>query len=126
MQFVVDESAGVAVVEYLRDAGHDVLAVAEIMPQADDRDILALAAREKRILVTNDKDFGELVFRSGQAQHGIVLLRLRDESPACRVRVIRNVMEHHADRLAGHFTVATESGVRIRAVLYLFSTFTDL
>jgi len=55
MQFVVDESAGVAVVEYLRDAGHDVLAVAEIMPQADDRDILALAAREKRILVTNER-----------------------------------------------------------------------
>jgi len=67
MQFVVDESAGVAGVEYLRGAGHDVLAIAEIMPQADERDILTLAS-EKRILVTNDKDFGELVFRSGLAR----------------------------------------------------------
>ncbi len=125
MQFVVDESAGMAVVEYLRGAGHDVLAIAEIMPQADDRDILTLAASEKRILVTNDKDFGELVFRSDQAQHGVVLLRLHDESSTNRVRVMESIMERHADRLAGHFTVATESGVRIRPVLYVLSTSPD-
>jgi predicted nuclease of predicted toxin-antitoxin system len=63
MQFVVDESTGSAVVDYLRSLGHDVLAVAEAMPQADDSDILDQAAIEERILITNDKDFGELVFR---------------------------------------------------------------
>jgi len=114
MQFIVDESTGAAVVEYLRSVGHDVLAVAENMPQADDRDILVRAASEGRILVTNDKDFGELVFRNGRGHRGVVLLRLHNESSANRVRVMKAVIEQYADRLAGRFTVATEAGVRIR------------
>lgn len=114
MDFIVDESSGIAVVEYLRSVGHDVLAVADTMPQANDPDILVRAVSEGRILVTNDKDFGDLVFRSGQAHHGVVLLRLHDESSTNRVRVVKSILELHAHRLAGHFTVATEAGVRIR------------
>lgn len=114
MDFIVDESSGTAVVAYLRSVGHNVLAVAETMPQANDSDILVRAASEGRILVTNDKDFGDLVFRSGQAHQGVVLLRLHDESPATRVRVVKSLLQQHAHRLAGHFTVATEAGVRIR------------
>jgi predicted nuclease of predicted toxin-antitoxin system len=114
VEFIVDESAGRAVVEYLRTAGHNVLSVAEAMPQADDQDILSRATYEERILITNDKDFGELVFRSGQAHHGVVLLRLHDESPTNRVRVVKGLLVQYADRLAGHFTVATEASVRIR------------
>lgn len=114
MRFVVDESAGVAVVEYLRAVGHDVLAIADVMPQADDQAILARAAEEGRILVTNDKDFGELVFRSGYGHRGVVLLRLHDESAANRVRVMQAILNQYLDRLPGHFTVATEGRVRIR------------
>lgn len=115
MQFIVDESTGAAVLEYLRSVGHDVLAVAETMPQAEDQDILARAVTERRILVTNDKDFGELVFRSGQPHYGVLLLRLHDESRTNRVRVVKAVLEQYADRLAGRFAVATEGGVRIRS-----------
>ena len=56
MHFIVDESTGTRVVAYLRSLGHDALAVAEIMPQVDDLDILARAVSEGRILITNDKD----------------------------------------------------------------------
>jgi predicted nuclease of predicted toxin-antitoxin system len=94
--------------------GHDVLAVAESIPQASDSVILARAASEGRVVVTNDKDFGELAFRSGQAHAGIVLLRLRDESASNRVRVVTNVLERWAHRLPGSFTVATDGTVRIR------------
>ena len=114
MHFIVDESTGTGVVAYLRSVGHDALAVAEIMPQANDPDILARAVSEERILVTNDKDFGEIVFRGGQAHHDVVLLRLHNESPANRVRVIKCVLEQYADRLVRNFTVATEGGIRIR------------
>jgi len=76
MRFIVDESAGVFVASYLRGEGHDVLAVAEIMSQAADEDVLSKAMGEGRILVTNDKDFGELVFRGRRKHSGIVLLRL--------------------------------------------------
>lgn len=114
MRFIVDESAGASVASYLRGAGHDVLAVADIMFQAADEDVLSKAVGDGRILVTNDKDFGELVFRDRRKHSGIVLLRLEDESPANRVRVMQSLLQRHADRLSGRFTVATERSVRIR------------
>lgn len=119
MRFIVDESAGTAVVDYLRTMGHDVLAVGETMPQATDHDILARAAHEERILITNDKDFGDLVFRSKEAHAGVLLLRLRDESSSARVRVVQAVMERHAEQLPGHFSVATERSLRIRPARHL-------
>jgi predicted nuclease of predicted toxin-antitoxin system len=114
MRFMVDESTGAAVVEYLRISGHDVFAVAEIMRQAADPDILTLALNEDRILITNDKDFGELVYRTGRTHHGVLLLRLHTESSTNRVRVVKSVLGKYGDRLASQFVVATESNVRIR------------
>ncbi len=114
MDFVVDESTGTAVAAFLRGLGHDVLSIVESMSQADDPDILKLAAAEKRIVVTNDKDFGELVFRSRKPHRGVILLRLRDESAENRVRVLASVLERCAERLSDSFTVATEGKVRIR------------
>jgi predicted nuclease of predicted toxin-antitoxin system len=114
LRFVVDESTGRAVAEFLRTSGCDVVAVAEIMPEADDRDILTLAAQEGRIVVTNDKDFGELVFRSGRIHAGVPLFRLEDESTANRARMARITMERHSRQLAGSFTVVTEKTIRIR------------
>ena len=93
MRFVVDESTGKAVVEYLRGSGHDAVAVAEHMPQADDLDILAWAVGDGRVVITSDKDFGELVFRLQRPHAGVLLLRLRDDRAANRVRVVRTVLE---------------------------------
>jgi predicted nuclease of predicted toxin-antitoxin system len=117
MRFIVDESTGAAVVQYLREQGHDVLAVAEVMPQADDKDILERAAMDSRVLITNDKDFGELVFRLDLTSVGVILLRLRDESSANRVETVRFVLERFGDRLINHFIVVTERTVRIRPLL---------
>lgn len=72
---------------------------------------------EERIVVTNDKDFGEMVFRSGEVHRGVLLLRLDDESPANRVQVVASVLKEYATRLPDHFTVATEKKVRIRPKL---------
>lgn len=114
MQFLVDESAGSAVAAHLRGLGHDVLEVLHSMPQADDTAILAKAVQEARIVVTNDKDFGELVFRSGQAHAGIVLLRLHDETSPNRVRVIQAVLTQCGDMLPNQFVVASETQIRLR------------
>jgi predicted nuclease of predicted toxin-antitoxin system len=114
LRFIVDESTGSAVAEYLQQAGYDVLFAGDIMAQADDSDILALAVHQQRIVVTNDKDFGELVFHTGQVHDGVLLLRLEDESPANRLRVFQAVLVDHGDRLPGNFVVATEKGIRVR------------
>ncbi|OPZ26696.1 MAG: hypothetical protein BWZ02_01911 [Lentisphaerae bacterium ADurb.BinA184] len=73
LAFLVDESAGHCVADCLRAVGCDVQLVSEIIPQAEDEAIPALALREGRIVVTNDKDFGELVFRSGLGHAGVLL-----------------------------------------------------
>jgi len=114
MKFLVDESTGASVVACLRDEGHDVVAVAEIMPQANDEEILERAVLEDRILVTNDKDFGEMVFRSGWMHRGVVLLRLRDERAANKVRIVKIVVAQVGERLRDHYVVASETGMRVR------------
>ena len=114
MRFIIDESTGKSVANYLRSKGFDTVAVSEAMPKATDFQILIRARNEKRILVTNDLDFGELVFRNGQNHSGILLLRLHDETPANRIRVVKAVIEQFGNRLPNHFVVATENGIRIR------------
>ena len=110
----MDECTGTSVVACLRGEGHDAVAVVEIMPEADDAEILDRAVSEGRIVVTNDKDFGEMVFRNGLAHLGVVLLRLRDERAANKVRMMKVVLAQVGERLRNHYVVATESGIRVR------------
>ncbi|MFH1952604.1 MAG: DUF5615 family PIN-like protein [Pseudomonadota bacterium] len=114
MRFIVDECTGMAVAEHLRGGGHNVVVVAETMSQAEDHTILNKAVNEKRILITNDKDFGKLIFRRGYSHHGVLLLRLQDDSAANRVRVVKAVLDQYGDLLKMNFLVASERQVRIR------------
>ncbi len=86
----------------------------EIMPGAEDREVLAKAYAEARVLLTNDKDFGEMAFRSRLPHRGIVLFRLADEHAKNRVRMARLAVEKYGDRPEDAFVVVTEQGVRIR------------
>ena len=77
-----------------------------------DEDIIHKAFAENWILITNDKDFGEKVFREKWPHRGIILLRLNDETPANKIEVMRRLLENHANRLADQFVVVSESRVR--------------
>lgn len=114
MKFLVDECTGLSGVRCLREEGHDATAVSQVMPQAADEDVLRRAAAEGRILVTNDKDFGEMVFRSGEAHAGIVLLRLRDERAATKTWVMREVLKRVGEGLQDSYVVASEMAIRVR------------
>jgi predicted nuclease of predicted toxin-antitoxin system len=117
MRFIIDESTGSGVVNYLQSQGYDAVSVVDIMPQADDIEILRYAYAENRLVITNDKDFGDLIFRSQEPHQGIVLLRLQDESGINRVSVISRVIAQYAEHLPGRFTVATEKNIRFRPKL---------
>jgi predicted nuclease of predicted toxin-antitoxin system len=114
MKFVVDESTGDSVVAELRRLGHDALSIHETFPGLDDPPILDIAVNEDRIVVTNDKDFGELVYRSGLPHVGVILFRLDDESAANRVRMMREVLRLCGNNLKDNFIVASERKIRIR------------
>jgi predicted nuclease of predicted toxin-antitoxin system len=76
MRFLADESCDFAVVRALRAAGHDVAAVAEISPRADDEIVTDQAVREERLPVTEDKDFGQLVYADKRASGGVLFPRV--------------------------------------------------
>ncbi len=75
MRFLADESCDAKITRALRDAGHEILAVGDIAPQAEDPAVIDLAVKENRILLTEDKDFGQLVFASGSPTNGVILFR---------------------------------------------------
>ena len=115
VRLLIDESTGQAVVEHLRNLGYDVAAVAELMPQAPDEEVIAYAYREQRVLISNDLDFGEKVYRDGYPHAGVLLLRLADDRAATKIRVVTAILEEHAERLPGCFAVASEQSIRIRS-----------
>jgi predicted nuclease of predicted toxin-antitoxin system len=79
----------------------------------DDESILQKAFTDNRILITNDKDFGEMIFRKGNPHKGVILLRLGDDRVANKLKVLKLLLEQYADQLSGNFVVATETTVRI-------------
>ncbi|HBE44961.1 MAG TPA: hypothetical protein DDW17_05790 [Deltaproteobacteria bacterium] len=112
MRFFVDECTGPAVAEWLREQKHEVFSVYDEARGLDDDTIIQKAFTENWILITNDKDFGEKIYRERQYHQGVILLRLDDERAASKIEVLRRLLRDYADRLADQFVVVTEAKVR--------------
>lgn len=113
MRFIVDASTGPAVADWLHQEGHDVVSVYEPGGRSIDEDILSRAVAEDPVLITNDKDFGALLFSEGKPRKGVVLLRLRDEGAANKVRALDALLTQHANRLPGNFIVVDDDTARV-------------
>ncbi len=114
MKFIIDESSGKAIAQFLISQGYDVIYVGDFMEQALDEEVLKYATAENRILVTNDKDFGELVYKKYKKVAGLILIRSKDESPSRRIQLIKYLLDQHLHQIEGSFIVVTEKVVRIR------------
>ena len=114
MRFLADENFPRPALEELRKAGCDVYSIAESCPGIADEEIIPLCEDQQRVLLTFDKDFGELVFRQGlSAASGIVLFRITPESPEEAAGVALALVESQPN-LAGTFCVVTRDRVRVR------------
>ena len=113
MRFLVDECIGPRVARWLRQLQHDVLSIYEESRGLDDDRVLQKAVAEDRILITGDKDFGEMIFREGKSHRGVVLLRLRNEDAVSKIKVLDRLLEQYSDQLMGNFAVVTEVTMRI-------------
>jgi predicted nuclease of predicted toxin-antitoxin system len=111
--FLADESCDFAVVRALRSAGYDVTAICELAPQTQDPDVIALAAHERRVLITEDKDFGQLVYAELRESSGVVLIRFPASERKALPAAILEVVQELGDRLIGAFVVLTPRRVRI-------------
>lgn len=100
----------------LRQDGHDVLWIREAAPGSSDNAVLARAREENRLLITFDKDFGELVFRHGaKASQGVVLFRIAQPSATAVAARIAVILASRDD-WAGNFSVVEEFAVRMRSL----------
>ena len=113
MRFLADESCDFAVVRALRQAGHDVEAIAETRPRVDDRTVMDSAVAAGRVLLTEDKDFGRLVYAEGRPSPGVVLIRfsagLRGRLPEAVVDLVRE----RGEQLSECFAVIGPQRIRI-------------
>jgi predicted nuclease of predicted toxin-antitoxin system len=117
MNFLADESVDQPIVERLRADGHDVLAVIEMERSIPDEAVLTSANQRETLLLTADKDFGEIIFRQHRLSTGVVLIRLAGLSPGAKAGIVSAVIREHASELSGAFTVVSPGMVRIRPQL---------
>jgi predicted nuclease of predicted toxin-antitoxin system len=114
LTFLCDEGVDRPIVDAIRSADHGVEYVAELEPGIDDASVLRRANDRGAILVTLDKDFGELVFRQGKVTAGVLLLRLAGLSASAKTRTVLAAIDAHGGEMSGSFTVVTPGKVRIR------------
>ena len=117
LPLLADECVPAPVVRLLREAGHDVVHVIETSAGTSDIDVLAVAGETQRVLLTEDRDFGTLVFLARRpAPAGVVFYRLSDAPPFAVADRLTQVLAEYGDSVRGAFTTVTERRVRQRGL----------
>ena len=114
MNLVADEGVDKAIVDALRAGGFSVKYFAEVGAGATDKDVLAAASDAQSLLLTCDKDFGELVFRQRQTHAGVILIRLTGLPTASKANIVLEAIKQHGSDMAGAFTVISPGLLRVR------------
>ena len=115
-KFLVDESCGRKLCTFLREHTFDALFVGDILPSTLDQHVLSYAQTEQRVLITNDKDFGELLFRLRYPSAGVIFLRLKNDTPRSRQHILLEVIRTFSPQLSTSFITVTEGKIRMRKI----------
>jgi predicted nuclease of predicted toxin-antitoxin system len=114
MKFVADENIDQPIIARLRKDGHDVYAVTDMLAGIPDEDVLEHANQKGVVLLTADKDFGELIYRDKRYTCGIVLIRLAGLTAREKVEIVAGVINGHTAEPENAFTVISPRNLRIR------------
>ncbi len=114
MRFLADENVSRLVIERLRADGHEVASISETHSGVPDRNVPETADIEGRILITEDRDFGELVVRQRMAVSGVILLELDKLSNQAEAERVSHIVSTHAEKLLDNLAVIEPSRVRMR------------
>jgi predicted nuclease of predicted toxin-antitoxin system len=114
VKIIADENVDRQIVDRLRADGHEVLFVAELDPGIDDEAVLLRSRQTNAILLTADKDFGELVFRQRLVHAGILLIRLAGLAPDVKAVLVAATFHGHGEELRAGFAVLSERSLRLR------------
>ena len=114
MTFLADESVDFPIVKSLRDQNFIVDYITELKPGISDDQVIELASQKSRILITADKDFGDLTFRKKKVSEGIILYRLPGLSNTDKAVLVTTIIKDHFSDIPGSFTVITKDSIRIK------------
>jgi len=113
MKFLLDENIGKEVAKFLQKLGHFASRIKLISPGVDDYRVLDLSVSKDSILISSDKDFGELVFKEKEPSTGVIFLRLQDESSENKIKAIKEVFLKHKN-IKNKFVTVKERGGKFR------------
>ncbi|OFZ66545.1 MAG: hypothetical protein A2328_09210 [Bdellovibrionales bacterium RIFOXYB2_FULL_36_6] len=116
LKFLIDVGVGKGIENYLHTEGYDIKAVRDIDPCLEDEKIIQTAFLENRMVITMDKDFGELVYHSLMEHSGVLLLRLEDATGSKKLKVLKFIIENYSDRIKNCFCVFQNDKFRIRKI----------
>lgn len=114
MKVVLDESVERQVAVALTQAGHEIWYIADLQPGITDERVLDIANANNALLVTSDKDFGEIVYRKKMISVGVVLLRLFGIPNSDKADIAVRMLHEHGEEFIDSFSVITPESVRIR------------
>ncbi len=114
LKFLVDVGVGKKVEDFLYKSGYDILSVRKLNPRMNDSEIIGIAAKDNRIVITMDKDFGELVYNSGLIHKGILLLRTENCSGDKKAKILSEILINYSSELEENFCVFSKDRLRIR------------
>jgi len=114
LKLLVDVGVGYRAETWLKGTDYDVKTIRDINPRLDDSEILRLAVSEKRLIITMDKDFGELVYKSKLPHTGVLLLRLEDERSQIKIEVLEMILTNFSTKILNKFSVFNGNKLRIR------------
>lgn len=112
IKFIADVNVEKKIVDYLSENRYDVKWVPDYNCEILDEGLFNLANAEQRILITNDKDFGELTFLQKKLSTGIILMRVKGQRAEDKVKLVKKLLQKHNDKLLNHFVVITKKKFR--------------
>lgn len=112
IKFIADVNLEKPVIDFLRENGYDVLWVPDYNCEISDKDLLVLANTQNRVLLTNDKDFGEITFLQKKLSAGIILFRVKEQNAQDKIILIKKLLQNYGEKIVNHFIVINKDRIR--------------
>ena len=116
MKFLIDENVGESVTRFLVENGYDIVRAKDLSFR-EDHSLVDYAFNDNRIIITNDKDFGFLIYRQMLPSRGVILFRLSREIPSLKISALEITLTKFSYKLLDHFTVISDDKIRIRSLI---------
>jgi len=113
IKFLADVNVEKPLVDYLLEQGYDIKWIPDYDCEMFDEDLLQMASEEQRILITNDKGFGDLIFLQKKLNVGTILFRVKGQRSEEKVKLMRKLLMGYREKLLNHYVIISKSKVRI-------------